>query len=112
MKRIAVLLVFILSAFMSDAQLSTSPEKHAKLVYKGMTEEGYLFIDESGAEQFFEDAEVEVMDALIDDEEAYVNKPLQLTWVEDTYEEYDDEGEPMDETYTVKRITRMKKVQE
>lgn len=76
-------------------------------VYKGISDDGqYTFKSKDGKSYLFDEISEGIEVDLSD--EAMIGKTFEVSFSEETYEEFDDEGEPTGGTYTQKVITSLK----
>ncbi len=108
---ISFFIAFLLMASIAvSAHKVTDDQKSFIGTYLGLTENfEYKFQDENGKEIIFSEINDEVEIDLYNEEN--YNKKFRVTWMQNTVEELDDEGEPTGESYTVNVIMAIEEVE-
>lgn len=108
---ISFLVAFLLMVSISlSAHKVIDDQKSFIGTYLGLTEDfEYKFQDEKGNEIIFSEINEEVEIDLYNEEN--YNKKYRVTWVQNTVEELDDEGEPTGTSYTVNMIVAIEEVE-
>ncbi|TNE52794.1 MAG: hypothetical protein EP338_14245 [Bacteroidetes bacterium] len=106
--------IFFTGTSMTTLKNSSKTEMSAEenilnATYKGITEEGlYLFQDDSRKEHHFDDYSEEIGGDLYNDE--LIGKKFKVTWVQEKFEEYDDDDNPTGKYLTIRKITKLEKL--